>query len=84
MVLKRRIIATLKVHGLSAKAANLCRADGISEATHCSWKSEYGRVDISAAKRPKALETENTRLKKLLADVVLDKVAPKDLLSEKW
>ena len=57
---------------------------GISEATFYNWKSKYGGMDVSEAKRLKALESENAKLKRLLADAMLDNAALKDLLSKKW
>jgi putative transposase len=62
----------------------LCRKHGISEASFYNWKSKYGGMEISEAKRLKALEVENTKLKKLFADAMLDNAALKDLLSKKW
>jgi putative transposase len=69
----------LKEHELGAKTSDLCRKHLISEATFYNWKSKYGRMDVSEAKRLKALETENAKLKRLLADAA----ALKDLLSKK-
>ena len=60
------------------------RKHGISEATFYNWKSKFGGLDLSEAKRLKRLEGENARLKKLLADSMLDNAALKDLLSKKW
>jgi putative transposase len=74
----------LKEHELGAKTADLCRKHGISEATFYNWKSKFGGMDASEAKRLKALESENAKLKKLLADAMLDNAALKDLLSKKW
>jgi putative transposase len=71
-------------HELGAKTSDLCRKHGISEATFYNWKSKYGGMDVSEAKRLKALETENAKLKRLLADAMLDNAALKDLLSKKW
>jgi putative transposase len=73
----------LREHELGAKTADLCRKHGISEATFYNWKSEFGGLDVSEAKRLKQLEGENARLKKLLADSILDNAALKDLLSRK-
>jgi len=81
---EEQIIGVLKEHELGAKTADLCRKHGISEATFYSWKSKFGGMDVSEAKRLKALETENAKLKRLLADAMLDNVALKDLLSKKW
>lgn len=81
---EEQIIAVLKEHELGAKAADLCRKHGISEATFYNWKSKYGGMDVSEAKRLKGLEAENAKLKRLLADAMLDNAALKDLLSKKW
>lgn len=74
----------MKEHELGAKAADICRKHGISEATFYNWKSKFGGMDVSEAKRLRALETENGKLKRLLADAMLDNAALKDLLSKKW
>ena len=81
---EEQIIAVLREHELGAKTADLCRKHGISEATFYNWKSKFGGMDISEARRLKQLEGENARLKKLLADSMLDNAALKDLLSKKW
>ncbi|WP_291854973.1 transposase [Bradyrhizobium sp.] len=81
---EEQIIGVLKEHELGAKAADLCRKHGISEATLYNWKSKYGGMDVSEAKRLKQLTDENGKLKKLLADAMLDNAALKDLLSKKW
>ena len=81
---EEQIIGILKEHELGAKTAEVCRKHGISEATFYKWKSKYGGLDVSEAKRLKTLEEENTKLKKLLADAMLDNAALKDLLSKKW
>ena len=67
-----------------AKTADLCRKHGVSEATFYNWKSKFGGMDVSEAKRLKQLQDENGKLKKLLADAMLDNAALKDLLSKKW
>lgn len=64
--------------------ADVCRKHGIAEATFYKWKSKYGGMEVSEAKRLKTLEEENTKLKKLFADAMLDNAALKDLLSKKW
>ena len=69
---------------MSAKTANLCRKHGISEATFYNWKSKFGGMDVSEAKWLKQLQDENGKLKKLLADAMLDNATLKDLLSKKW
>ena len=81
---EEQIIGVLKEHELGAKTADLCRKHGISEATFYNWKSKFGGMDVSEAKRLKALEGENAKLKRLLADTMLDNAALKDLLSKKW
>jgi putative transposase len=62
----------------------LCRKHGISEATFYNWKSKYGGMEVSEARRLKALEDENRKLKKLLAETMLDNAMLKDLTSKKW
>jgi putative transposase len=81
---EEQIIGVLKEHELGAKTGDLCRKHGISEATFYNWKSKFGGMDVSEAKRLRALEGENAKLKRLLADAMLDNAALKDLLSKKW
>jgi putative transposase len=81
---EEQIIGVLKEHELGAKTADLCRKHGISEATFYNWKSKFGGMEVSEAKRLKQLESENGKLKRLLADAMLDNAALKDLLSKKW
>lgn len=64
--------------------ADLCRKHGMSSATFYGWKEKFGGMDVSDAKRLKVLEDENARLKRLLAEAMLDNTALKDLLSRKW
>ena len=64
--------------------ADLCRKHGVSDASIYKWKSKFGGLEVSEAKRLKTLEDENTRLKRLLADSMLDNAALKDLLGKKW
>ena len=66
------------------KVADVCREPGISEDTFYRWKSVYGGMEVSGAKRLKELESENTKLKRLLADTMLDKAALKEVVSKKW
>ncbi|MBY3425490.1 IS3 family transposase [Rhizobium laguerreae] len=73
---EEQIIGVLKEQEAGAKAADLCRKHGVSEATFYNWKAKYGGMEVSEAKRLKALEDENTRLKKLLAEQMLDAAAP--------
>jgi putative transposase len=81
---EEQIIAILREQEAGATTADVCRRHGISEATFYAWKAKFGGLDVSEARRLKALEDENTKLKKLLADVMLDNVALKDLLAKKW
>jgi putative transposase len=81
---EEQIIAIMKEHEAGLKTAELCRNHGISEPTFYNWKSKYGGLEVSEAKRLKGLESENARLKKLLADTMLDNAALKDLLAKKW
>lgn len=81
---EEQIIGVLKEHDAGLKTADLCRKHGISEATFYNWKSKFGGMDVCEAKRLKVLEDENHKLKKLLAESMLDNAALKDLLSKKW
>ena len=81
---EEQIIGVLKEHEAGAKTADLARKHGISEATLYNWKARYGGMDVTEAKRLKALEDENAKLKKLLAEQMLDLAAMKDLVSKKW
>ncbi|MDW9689111.1 IS3 family transposase [Sinorhizobium meliloti] len=79
---EEQIIAVLKEQEAGAKAADLCRKHGISEATFYNWKAKYGGMEVSEAKRLKALEEENAKLKKLLAEQMLDAAALRELLAK--
>ena len=81
---EEQIIAVLREHEAGTKTADLARKHGISEATLYNWKAKYGGMDVSDARRLKALEEENGRLKKLLADAMLDASALRELLAKKW
>jgi putative transposase len=81
---EEQIIGVLKEHEAGVKTADLCRKHGISEATFYNWKSRFGGLDVSEARRLRALEGENAKLKKLLAEAHLDNAALKDLLTKKW
>jgi putative transposase len=81
---EEQIIAVLREHDAGAKAADLARKHGISEATLYNWKAKYGGMDVSDAKRLRSLEEENRKLKKLLAESILDQAALKELLAKKW
>jgi putative transposase len=81
---EEQIIGILREHEAGAKPAELCRKHGMSEATLYNWKNKFGGMDISDAKRLKALEEENGKLKKLLAEAMLDASALRELLAKKW
>jgi putative transposase len=81
---EEQIIAVLREQEAGAKTADLARKHGISEATLYNWKAKYGDMDVSDAKRLRALEEENRKLKKLLAESMLDQAALKELLTKKW
>ena len=81
---EEQIIAILKEQESGLGTADLCRKHGISSATFYKWKAKYGGLEVSDAKRLKALEDENAKLKRMLADAMLDNVALKDLLGKKW
>ena len=81
---EEQIIAVLREHEAGSKTADLARKHGISEATLYNWKAKYGGMDVSDAKRLRALEDENRKLKKLLAESMLDQAALKELLTKKW
>ena len=81
---EEQIIGILKEHEAGVSVADLCRKHGVSDASIYKWKAKFGDMEVSEAKRLKALEDENTRLKRLLADAMLDNVALKDLLGKKW
>jgi putative transposase len=81
---EEQIISVLREHEAGAKTADLARKHGISEATLYNWKAKYGGMDVSEARRLRALEDENRKLKKLLAESMLDQAALKELLTKKW
>jgi putative transposase len=81
---EEQIIGILREQEAGASVADLCRKHGMSSASFYGWKAKYGGMDVSDARRLKALEAENTRLKKLLADAMLDAAALKELLAKKW
>ncbi|WP_321177236.1 IS3 family transposase [Bradyrhizobium sp. USDA 3256] len=80
---EEQIIAVLKEHGAGATTADLARKHGVSEATIYNWKAKFGGMEASEAKRLKSLEDENAKLKKLLAEQMLDAAALRELLSQK-
>jgi putative transposase len=81
---EEQIIAVLREHEAGTKTGELARKHGISEATLYNWKAKYGGMDVSEAKRLRMLEDENRKLKKLLAESMLDNAALKELLAKKW
>ena len=81
---EEQIIGILKEQESGMKTADVCRRHGISEGTFYKYKAKYGGLQVSDAKRLKALEDENAKLKRLYADAMLDNSALKDLLAKKW
>ena len=81
---EEQIIAVLREHDAGAKTGDLARKHGISEATLYNWKAKYGGMDVPDAERLRSLEEENRKLKKLLAESMLDQAALKELLTKKW
>jgi putative transposase len=81
---EEQIITVLREHEAGMKTGDLARKHGISEATLYNWKAKFGGMDVSDAKRLWALEDENSKLKKLLADAMLDASALRELLAKKW
>ena len=81
---EEQIIGILREQEAGALVLDLCRRHGLSSATFYKWKAKCGGLDVSEARRLKALEDENTKLKRMLADAMLDNVALKDLLGKKW
>jgi putative transposase len=79
---EEQIIGILKEHEAGASTSEVCRRHGISDATFYKWKARYGGLEVSEARRLKSLEDENRRLKKLLAEAMLDNSALKDLLGK--
>jgi len=81
---EEQIIGILKEHQAGLSATELCRRHGISDATFYTWRKKYGGMEVSEAKRLKALEDENRRLKKLLAESVLDNATLKEMLAKNF
>jgi putative transposase len=81
---EEQIIAILREQEAGRPTADVCRKHGISAGTFYKWKAKYGGMDVSDAKRLKALEDENAKLKKLLAEAMLDNAILKDVNSRKW
>jgi len=81
---EEQIIGLLKEHEAGIPVAELCRKHGASDASVYKWNAKFGGMEVSEAKRLRALENENDKLKRMLADAMLDNVALKDLLGKKW
>lgn len=81
---EEQIIGVLKEAEAGGKIGDLCRKHGISDATYYNWKAKYGGLTVSEAQRLKALESENSKLKRLLAESLLDNAALKDIVGRKW
>ena len=79
-----QIIGILREQEAGAKTVDVCRKHGVSGATFYKWKAKYGGLGVSDAKRLKALEDENAKLKRLLAEAMLDNAMLKDIASKKW
>lgn len=81
---EEQIIAILKSQESGISTADVCREHGISSATFYKWKAKFGGLEVSDARKLKALEAENAKLKKLLAEQMLDNAMLKDVASRKW
>ena len=81
---EEQIIGILREHEAGVATADVCRKHGISGATFYKWKSKFGGMDVSEARRLKVLEDENAKLKRLLAEAMLDNAMLKDLTTKKF
>ncbi len=81
---EEQIIKVLKEHAAGLSAADVCRRHGISDATFYKWRSRFGGMEISDARKLKALEEENRKLKKLLAETLLDASTLKEMLGKNF
>jgi len=81
---EEQVIAILKEQEAGSRTADICRKHGVSEATFYKWKSKFGGMEVSDARRLRALEEENAKLKKLLAEAMLDNAILKDVAAKKW
>jgi putative transposase len=81
---EEQIIGFLREAERGVAVKDLCRRHGFSEASYYLWRSKFGGMDVSDAKRLKALESENTRLKKLLAESMLENEVSREALRKKW
>ena len=83
-ITEEQIIGVLREQEAGVKTADVCRKHGISPATFYQWKAKFGGLEVSEARRLRMLEAENARLKKLLADAMLDNAMLKDIAGKKW
>ena len=81
---EEQIIRILKESEAGAATKELCRRHGISEQTFYRWKAKFGGMEVSDAKKLRALEDENRRLKQIVAELTLDNAALKGVLGKKW
>ena len=81
---EEQIIAVLREQEAGEKTADVCRRHGVSEATFYKWKARYGGMEVSDARRLRVLEDENAKLKKLLAEAMLDNAMLRDVAARKW
>ena len=81
---EEQIIKAIKDHDAGAQGDCICRHRGISSGTFYNWRSKYAGLEVNEAKRLRELEIENNKLKKLLAEKLLENEAMKDVLSKKW
>lgn len=81
---EEQIIAILREQETGVATAEICRKHAVSSATFYAWKAKYGGLDVSQARRLKTLEDENARLKKLLAEAMLDAAVLRDVTAKKW
>ncbi len=81
---QEQIIGILKQAEAGRSVVEVCREHGVGESTFYKWKSKYGGLEVNEARRLKSLEDENARLKRIVADLTLDKMALQDVLSKNW
>lgn len=81
---EEQIIGVLKEHQAGLNASELCRKHGISDATFYNWRSKYGGMEVSEAKRLKQLEDENAKLKRLLAEQMMDVATLREMLGKNF
>jgi putative transposase len=81
---EEQIISILREHEAGVSTKELCRKHGMSSAAFYTWKAKFGGMDVSDAQKLRSLESENAKLKKLLAEAMIDNAALKDLLGKKW